>query len=728
MIVNQKIKTLVAASIIFALIFPSVILLLPQKVQAQAAVAEVGPHGWWQKLKSTLIAISSGTSATTDVKNWAMTVLEEMAKAFAMKALQEITKSTVNWVNSGYAGKPLFLENPESFFKDIAKYEVRSLIDMFGYDQLRYPFGRDFALNTISAYRSNVGSSNAYTLSNYISDPAVIKGYQTDFNVGGWSAFLINTQYPQNNYLGFQMEATEELARRVATTGNNKITQVQNLLQQGQGFLSPQICATNPKYNNLSNEFNAPTFNEAKWEQDYVKANPIPIPGDTRYGSPGVDYTAEWRQKHDAALAEARANWYSKDNPDYCPPAPNGTPGLVNTTPGSVVANKIMSSVEVQGDLKKLAVNSGTQILSAVFDQLLNKFFEKGLGALRGSGNSKPPEDNWSYNGLTLGGPSSVSGYGEDIWSTPDEEVVLSEFKNTVDDAVADAKTEIQLIVDTINELNLTWPEARTLDICVPGPDFQWQRRLEEEANKYYTQLQDDTMRELQYAVNFFKDWINNNMLSALPNAQTYLDSVQEVSDLPQQAAQLTAKRRTRAGALTQLESIQATLAGITSQPAAGSAQEAQMVQLKQQFNGLRPSMTNSFTLAEAQTELATARGKKDNYKKMTRECEQAREAKGWGVPGGKTSTLAGAPDFGIDTIDGLEPNTEQALFCNIPIVAGTTHKMFTGPGLINIPMVNAANVLAGVDVKLDCSTIYEANILDYKGDLSGVTDVTEVP
>lgn len=682
------------------------------------------------------VASTTGTTAAeqtvntaTEVKEWIFDTLAEVAKAYALKALQEITQSTVNWVNSGYAGSPLFLENPESFFKDIAKYEVRSMIDMYGYDQLRYPFGRDFALNTINAYRGNAASNNAYTLSNYISDPAVVQGYQTNFNIGGWPGFLTNFMYPQNSYLGFQMEATGELAQRVEPTGNNKITQVQNLLQQGQGFLSPQICATNPKYNNMHNEFTAPTFNEAKWEQDYVKANPMPIPGDTRYGSPGVDYVGQWRQKHDAALAEAKKNWFQKDNPQYCPPMPNGTPGLVNTTPGSVVANKIMSSVEVQGDLKKMAVNSGTQILSAVFDQLLSKFFEKGLGALRGSGNSRPQEDNWSYNGLTLGSPATTGGYGDDIWSTPDEEIILSEFKNTVEDAVSNTRTEVQLIMDTINELNLTWPEARTLDICIPGPDFKWRERLNEEANINKGLLREvEATKELDYAVELFKDWINNKILTTLPRSQAYADSVEDVKNLSQQAYQLNSKRRMRSDALTQLESIQTQLSAITTQPAAGSAEEKRMIELKQQFNNLKTSMSNSYTLAEAQTELATARGKKDNYKKMTRECEQAREAKGWGVPGGKTSTLAGAPDYGLDTIDGLEPNTEQALFCNIPIIAGTTHKMFTGPGLLNIPMVNAQNVLGDVDVSLNCSTIYEANILDYKGDLSGVTDVTENP
>ena len=114
----------------------------------------------------------------------------------------------------------------------------------------------------------------------------------------------------------------------------------------------------------------------------------------------------------------------------------------------------------------------------------------------------------------------------------------------------------------------------------------------------------------------------------------------------------------------------------------------------------------------------------------MTTECEAARKAKGWGVPGGKTSSYAGAPDLGFATIDGLETNAEQAIFCNLPIVGGYTHKTFIGPDFTRpkVPMVNAVNVMGDVDIALNCDTIFEANILEYKGDLSGVTGVTEGP
>jgi len=64
-----------------------------------------------------------------------------------------MTKSVTNWINSGFHGAPLFLENPGSFFQDIGKYEIKNLVDEFGYDPNRFPFGQAFALNTINAYK-----------------------------------------------------------------------------------------------------------------------------------------------------------------------------------------------------------------------------------------------------------------------------------------------------------------------------------------------------------------------------------------------------------------------------------------------------------------------------------------------------------------------------------------------------------------------------------------------
>ena len=46
--------------------------------------------------------------------------LDSVASLMAKLALAYMTRSIVNWINSGFQGDPTFVSNPEKFFKDIA--------------------------------------------------------------------------------------------------------------------------------------------------------------------------------------------------------------------------------------------------------------------------------------------------------------------------------------------------------------------------------------------------------------------------------------------------------------------------------------------------------------------------------------------------------------------------------------------------------------------------------
>src|ERR1039458_7446482 len=46
-------------------------------------------------------------------------VLDPLAWAVAKGLLQNMTDSTVKWINSGFQGSPAFVQNPEKFFRSI---------------------------------------------------------------------------------------------------------------------------------------------------------------------------------------------------------------------------------------------------------------------------------------------------------------------------------------------------------------------------------------------------------------------------------------------------------------------------------------------------------------------------------------------------------------------------------------------------------------------------------
>jgi hypothetical protein len=744
---SKKSQRFVSTLLVVIILLPSLVVFsAPNRARAVTDVPAFGQRvvTFAQKLfsniKDTFIAGSTGTTAGIKTKELAKDILMEVAKAAAMKALQEVTKSTINWINGGYHGRPLFLENPESFFKDIEKFEVRTLVDLYGYDELKFPFGKDFALNTIYAYKSQLADNSTYSLSSYlVNDPVLLKNYQNDFSVGGWDGFLLNTQFPQNNYIGFQMIANEELAGRLQGKSGTAKDKVQKLLDQGMGFLSPQTCQTNPSYNDLQNEFNPPKWDHSKYLKDHPYDPPscdgstpdlTVIPGDEHGCRAAAIYDISYTEKENLA----KSQWEDPAGPNVCPPRKDGTSGLINTTPGSVIANQIIKSVQSPSTLKEQAVNSGTLILSAVFDQLITKFVDKGLSSLTSAINPPPKqEDTWSYNGLTLGsGSTTVGGYGDPWDAGPDEVVTVTDFKEKLDQDIEKTDSEIKYMTNdvpdsfgpgTLQVFGQIWPKVQKLDVCQPGPDLGWQTRVDLEINKSIEKMNlgesesssdiGTVLKELQFAANSLKDWVNTQLKYTLPSSASFMNAIGNLVDLSQQALDVQHKIDTKEDVLGQLRIMKTRLDAMPPMPAEGSEDEDTLLSLWAQYKSLASQITNDITLTEARSERDVALAKRDGLDQLIIKCGEERTAKGWDAEGG--------PDSKLSSSQGA---TEQLYFCDWPIAGGYTHKMFINPdkpAYPQIPLINAQQITVGtatVDVNLSCSTIFNANTLDYKGDL----------
>ncbi len=703
MLEKNKTRKIISALLIILVLVPTVLFSLPKQTEAVLPVIEphLGVLAWIHSVLLSTSATANVTNTAISVKNVAKEIAKQVLMAIARRALQGITESTVNWINSGHWGNPLFVENPKSFFKDIAKTEVKNLVTIFGYNSLRFPFGKDFALSTINSYKRQLEDNAEYTLSKVINDPVLLASYRNNFNVGGWNGFLINTQYPQNNYLGFQMLATEELARKLQGTSQNAAQEVNTVLDRGMGFLSPKICRSNPNYPKTANPNNLPSYKNTPWDP------PPPVfiedpeqPGSTIEDPVSIARRAQYLQNWNTTNAVNRQNFNQKYS---CPE------GFENVTPGSVVANKIMGALNVPENSALQAMGLGNSI-SAIFDAMLNRFIGSGLNALATKVNKQPQtEDNWDYYGNTLG---TVTPYNATAWNTgPEEEIDIVVFKKqlsgktiitTTDPTtgetttteeigntgnciydnilgrwtcasptytyipgdIKNTETELKLISNesptepgTMQLLGAIWPKARELDRCIPGPDINWEDRMENEKERNSIKLQDKAnendpekaaaaqlaYKELNFAANFLKDWINNRMLTELPNSVLYIDAVEEIKTLSQQAEELTNRKRTKTQALARLESIKTVLDPITIQPLPGTSGEKILIELRKQYIATRDAISTTGTRDDARNELAVARDKYLKLKKMVPECETDRKAVGWSVPGGWNSRFNGS-------------------------------------------------------------------------------------
>jgi hypothetical protein len=202
-------------------------------------------------------AISSYAEDLIWIKDY---ILDPLAWVTSKGLLQDMTNSTVNWINSGFKGSPSFVQNPESFFQGIGDNIAGNFIAGSGSPlaALCSPIALNvrlaLALNQAGSSGGGSGGSNPYscTLSSIINNVRnasisagvtvngmSIAGFEGgDFSQGGWPAFAALAE-PQNSFYGAYLESEADLSTQVA----QKTATNQKLLDQGNGFMSYQQCA-----------------------------------------------------------------------------------------------------------------------------------------------------------------------------------------------------------------------------------------------------------------------------------------------------------------------------------------------------------------------------------------------------------------------------------------------------------------------------------------------------
>lgn len=179
--------------------------------------------------------ITSENSISQNTKEF---VLDPIAWSVAKMAIQSMTKSLVNWINSGFNGSPAFVTDLEGHLQNVGDAVAGPFIGQLGSNaSLRSPFQSIVAHAVGSQYYLNSSkdgffTSAAYTLNQVTpNDQAFLGG---DFRQGGIPAWFSAWSNPANNPYGAKMLADEELARRVSNAQQTAVVE----LNWGRGFLS----------------------------------------------------------------------------------------------------------------------------------------------------------------------------------------------------------------------------------------------------------------------------------------------------------------------------------------------------------------------------------------------------------------------------------------------------------------------------------------------------------
>ncbi len=185
--------------------------------------------------------------STTSI-NENSTCIQSIGRLIIKMLLQKVTVSTVNWINSGFNGKPAFIQNTGKFFGDIAKNEILQFGLEINNPEL-FPFGKAWLKDTARSFDNKFYDNAQYSLNRLIQnttpDYSAVT-FQQDFGRGGWNAWLAMTQYPQNNAFGFKVLADNEIQTRLAGTEQSNAQNIRDALQAANGFLGDERCI-NPK-------------------------------------------------------------------------------------------------------------------------------------------------------------------------------------------------------------------------------------------------------------------------------------------------------------------------------------------------------------------------------------------------------------------------------------------------------------------------------------------------
>lgn len=156
---------------------------------------------------------------------------DAIAYALAKSLIAAMTRSIVDWINNGFDGDPLFVTDPQGFFRDVLDQATGIFFIELGQTQICEPLRAPIIkLLFTTPYFDRVQC----TLSTVIQN---IDDFYTDFRNGGWAAW-IQINEPQNNIYGLAYLTADELQRQRAEREGN----ARDEIDQGQGYIGFKKC------------------------------------------------------------------------------------------------------------------------------------------------------------------------------------------------------------------------------------------------------------------------------------------------------------------------------------------------------------------------------------------------------------------------------------------------------------------------------------------------------
>lgn len=186
-----------------------------------------------------IIASSLNVPTNDTPTNIKETILDCLFWAFKNAIIQEMTGSTVQWVQTGMNGNPAFVQNVSGYLRSVADREAGSYLQKVA-PFLCSPFRADIQLQLNLLYKNSSGRGPANvngscSISESVENVEAFLG--GDFYAGGWEGWQSVFSDPQNNPYGAYFEARDQLALKISSSAG----EAEKKISFGNGFLSKEV-------------------------------------------------------------------------------------------------------------------------------------------------------------------------------------------------------------------------------------------------------------------------------------------------------------------------------------------------------------------------------------------------------------------------------------------------------------------------------------------------------
>ncbi len=220
----------------------------PARTAQAVSLAPVGipaqePTAIMNGIKNTISSVANVGTAGATAGLFTKETLDGIAWSIAKQMVSNMTKSMVNWINSGFQGSPAFITDLNGMLLDAIDTTAGEYIKSLGGigSFICSPFKLDIqvALQINYAQARSGQSSGATTPMCKLSDiKNNIEGFLNGVGDHGWQDWISITSNPQNTPYGAYLDAEAKLSAKLVNEAGQQIT----IANWNDGFLSKTIC------------------------------------------------------------------------------------------------------------------------------------------------------------------------------------------------------------------------------------------------------------------------------------------------------------------------------------------------------------------------------------------------------------------------------------------------------------------------------------------------------